>query len=96
MYKLLNNNTDRNIYFAIKSMLNQTCASIQLGNDIQTQWFASKFGLCQGDSLSSTLFSLFIHDLANHLKQNCPVLIVGNVVLNCLLNANNMVLIAEN
>ena len=67
-------------------MLNQTCAIIQLGNDIQTQWFASTFGVCQGDSLSPTLFSLFIHDLVNHLKEHCPVLSVGNVVLNCLPN----------
>jgi len=76
-------------------MLNQTSASIQLSNDIQTHWFASNFGVRQGDNLSPTLFSLFINDLVNHLKDKCLVLSVGNVDLNCLLYADDMVLIAE-
>ena len=49
----------------------------------------------QGDPLSLTLFSLYINDLAKHLKQNGSTLNLDNLSINWLLYADDMVLIAE-
>ena len=51
--------------------------------------------LVQGDPLSPTFFSLYINDLAQHLKENGPTLNSDNDSINCLLYADDMVLIAE-
>ena len=50
----------------------------------------------QGDPLSPTLFSLYINDLAKTLKENGPSLKLGDLCINILLYADDMVLIAEN
>ena len=34
-----------------------------------TNWFDIKHGVRQGDSLSNTLFSIFINDLTEEIKQ---------------------------
>lgn len=96
LYKLLSNNIDGKMYFALKSLLSNTYACVQLSNTIQTAWFSNDYGVRQGDNISPTMFSLFINDLVSYLKEKCPVLHLGDAALNCLLYADDMVLIAEN
>ena len=84
------------MYFAVKSLLVNTQASVQLGMNLSTPWFQILSGVRQGDTLSPTLFSLFINDLVTHLKENCPTLHVNDMSLNALLYAGDMVLFAEN
>ena len=60
MYKLLNYNIDGNMYFAIKAMLNQICASIQLSKDIQTQWFASNVWCVQKVTVCRQHFLVYL------------------------------------
>ena len=96
LFKLLSNKIDGKMYFALKSVLSNTYACIQLTDQIQTGWFSNNFGVRQGDSISPTLFSLFINDLVCYLKVRCPVLSFGDASINCLLYADDMVLIAEN
>ena len=52
-------------------------------------------GVRQGDPMSPTLFSLYINDLAKHLTENGPTLNFDNLSINCLLYADDMVLITE-
>ena len=55
-------NVDGKIYFAIKSIYNESQACEKL-NSYLTDWFDCKNGVRQGDTLSPTLFSVFINDL---------------------------------
>ena len=63
-YKLLMYNIDGKIYNSIKSLYSHPLSSIKL-NNYRTDWFTTESGVRQGDSLSPTLFGIFIYnDLA--------------------------------
>ena len=95
LYSLISHNIDGKLYFAIQSLLSDTVSCIELMQGCRTNFFANKSGVRQGDPLSPTLFGLFINDLARTMKEECPVIQVGDAVLNCLLYADDMVLIAD-
>ncbi len=95
LFKLLSHNIDGKIYKAIQSLLITTEASIKLSENLQTGWFSNDFGVRQGDSISPTLFSFYINDLVQVLKERCNTVKVGDIVLNSLLYADDMVLISE-
>ena len=45
--------------------------------------------------LSPVLFSLFMNDLPQHFKQNnCPGMVLGNQSLNCLMYADDLLVIS--
>ena len=82
------------LYWSLKSLYSGPLAAVQINEHI-TDWFPVKAGLRQGDSLSTTLFALFINDLALELKQtNCGVSIAGDLI-NCLFYADDIVILAE-
>ena len=95
LYNLVSNNIDGKFYFAIKSLLCETLSCVELRYDCRTEYFMNQCGVRQGDPLSPTLFGLYINDLARSLKENGPTIQVGDVNLNALLYADDMVLIAE-
>ena len=66
--KLLTYGIDGKTYFIIKSLYQNTDACVKV-NAFFTEWFRTLFGVRQGDSLSPTLFSLFINDLVQGLKE---------------------------
>ncbi len=96
LYKLLCHGIDGHFYQSVKSILSNTKSCVLLNNYVQTEWFDINCGVRQGDSLSPTLFSIFINDVVDHLKSNCPSIQIGDTNLNCLLYADDMVLIGEN
>ena len=96
LYKLIEHNIDGNMYRAIKSLLSNTSSCVRINNELQSNWFINNQGVRQGDSISPTLFSLFINDLAKTIKEEGPKLKIGNILMNILLFADDMVLIAEN
>ena len=96
MYKMLQNNIDGKMYWAVNSLLSNTFSCVQLTSDLKTEYFNVSSGVRQGDPLSPTLFSLYINDLTCELKQAGPMMQLGNVNLNILLYADDMVLLAEN
>ena len=55
-YKLHAAGFDGKMYFAIKSLYNDPQACVQIQNDLFTEWFDTKAGVRQGDTLSPTLF----------------------------------------
>ncbi len=67
-YRLLEYNIDGNIYKCIKALYNHPTCCVQL-NGYHTEWFPTESGVRQGDSLSPTLFALYINNLAETLKQ---------------------------
>jgi hypothetical protein len=65
--KLVQENVTGSIYFAVKSMLerNQSCIKI---NGLFSEYFSIDNGVRQGDSISPTLFALFINDLIKEIN----------------------------
>ncbi len=95
LYSLIVNNVDGKFYNNVKTLLTNTSSCIALSNCIRTDWFDVNCGVRQGDSMSPTLFSIYINDIVQHLKTHCPTINIGDTEINCLLYADDMVLIAE-
>ena len=95
LYRLLDNNIVGKMYFAVESILSNTMSCINLDSNVQTNWFDNVCGVKQGDSLSPTLFSMYINDLVKTLKQKGPLINVDGLLLNILLYADDMVLVAD-
>ena len=63
--------------------------------DFSTEWFGQENGLKQGCVFSSTLFSVLMNDLVNMLDEVGIGIDVGKQLINCLLFADDIALIAE-
>ncbi len=66
-YRLLKYNITENIYYCFKALYIHLLACVKVNNYITT-WFDITSGVHQGDSLSPTLFGLFLNDLLKELK----------------------------
>ena len=74
-------------------------------NEYETEYFDCPVGVKQGDCLSPTLFAIFINDLATELKNsnigviledsNIGVILEDSMLINILLYADDIVLLAE-
>ena len=93
LYKICNYGIDGKFYFSIKSLYQNTTASVKLNNYI-TEWFETPNGVKQGNTLSPTLFSIFINDLAKEIKKfKCGIAIGLNTYVCSLLYADDIVII---
>lgn len=59
--------------------------------------FNSECGVKQGDCFSPTIFNIFNDDIVNDLKQHvkCKPVDVNNLYVNCLLYADDIVILSE-
>ncbi len=62
-YKLLEYSIDGKIYKSIKALYNYPLSKAKV-NRYTTIWFITESRVRQGDSLSPTLFAIYINDLA--------------------------------
>ena len=93
-FRLLNYGIDGKFLQVLKVMYNNLKICVTLHNSL-TNWFSSNVGVRQGDTLSPTLFNLFVNDLATEIKTlECGVKI-GNKSVSILLYADDIVLISE-
>ncbi len=83
------------LYWSLKSLYSSPVYAVQV-NDHITDWFGVKAGVRQGDNLSTTLFALFINDLAIELKQSGCDVMISVEKLCCLFYADDIVIISEN
>ncbi len=65
-------------------------------NDNITQWFDISSGVRQGDSLSPTLFGLFINDLISEVKTLNLGVNINDIIISILAFAGDIVIIAQN
>ena len=93
-FKLLKYNIRGKIYNTIKLLYSATFNTIRI-NNFYTDWFPSTSGVRQGDTLSPTLFSIFINSLATELNELKLGLQVGNTHVSILLYADDMVLLSD-
>lgn len=82
-------------YKTIKSMYNNTELCVKVDKKHMTENFSSNIGVRQGDNLSPTLFKIFINDLVNCFDGTCKPVVLNSINLNCLLYADDLVLISE-
>ncbi len=61
-------NIDGKNYNSINAMYKHPLSCVKL-NSNDTDWFPTEGWVCQGDSLSPTLFAIFINYLASEMKQ---------------------------
>ena len=81
-------------YNIVKNMYMDNILRIKIDNGL-TDAFHSKLGVRQGDTLSPHLFTIFINDLVDIFDDNCDAVSMGNFNLNCLMYADDVILISK-
>ena len=94
-YKLLIHNISGNIYWAIRSLYNNTISCVRL-NNLYSKWFDVTTGVRQGDNLSPTLFGIFINDLAIEIQNLGLGVTIGEHKVSILLYADDIAILSEN
>ncbi len=94
LIKLLNLNIGGSFYNVIKDMYSENISSVRSGNFI-TPSFKCETGVRQGDSLSPTLFDIYVNDICNLFDASCQPVNVWDYVTNCLFYADDLVLISN-
>ena len=95
LYKLLKNGIAGNFYNVIKNMYVDNNLSVKM-QDGFTQSFMSTIGVRLGDTLSPDLFKIFINDLPDIFDISCHGVDIGTYHLNCLLYADDVILLSQN
>ena len=93
-YKLLLYNIDGPIFNAVKSLYSDPVACVKL-NRSYTDWFGTNSGVKQGDSLSPTLFCIFINDLITEINNLELGVDIGTRNLSILVFADDIVLMGD-
>ena len=77
-------------------MYQNTKLSVKLDSNSRTDFFKSHIGIRQGDNLSPNLFKILLDDLPKALKlPECKAVSLNNRDLNCLMYADDIVLLSE-
>ena len=93
--RLLQYGVDEKLYRTNKTLYQYSVSCVKIIN-CNTEWFEISSGVRQGDTLSPSLFSLFLNELAVELENmNNGVDINGNTVCT-LFYADDIVLFADN
>ncbi len=95
LLKLLRLGIGGKVYNVIKRMYESCLSRIKLRNGL-TELFSTTIGIKQGDSLSPSLFNLFINDIVDELKNiGTDPVSLNNRKLECLLYADDILLLSE-
>jgi hypothetical protein len=94
LHKLLTNGINGNVYKIIKSIYQETTCCIKI-NDMLTNWFETESGVLQGDTLSPTLFNVFINDLVSEVNMLNKGIPIGDHNLSILLYADDIVIMSD-
>ena len=69
---------------------------VKVNKNTMTESFLCNKGIRQGEGLSLVLFSLFMNDLLEYFRaHNCPGVKLGNQSLNCLMYADDLLVISN-
>jgi len=78
LHKILHTGIDGKFYFTLKALYESTKSCVEV-NGNKTEWFDTVLGVRQGDSLSPSLFSIFINDMAKDVKDMNMGVDIGNL-----------------
>ncbi len=94
LYKLLKVGVHGHLYENIKAIYSKSLCSISI-NDLLTDWFDTKSGVRQGDTLSPTLFGIFVNDVVTDVNKLNVGLDISGRQISILLYADDIVLLSE-
>ncbi len=94
LYKLLTNGIYGHVYKNIKNIYVHSTCSVKI-DELLTNCFQSHSGLEQGDTLSPTLFGIFINDIVREINDLNLVVKIGNKKLSILLYADDIVFLSD-
>ena len=78
----------------LKSMYDRVVSAVKVKSGL-TASFTPLVGVRQGCSLSPTLFNIFVNDIVDIFNSTCDPLIMGECKINCLLYADDLILLSE-
>jgi len=94
LYKLLKCGDNGRLYNNIKCIYNQTFHCINV-DEMLTSWFDTECGVRQEDTLSPTLFGIFINDIVEEANALDAGIKLGNEQVSILLYADDIALISD-
>ena len=95
LYKLSRFGIHGHMYNAISALYKDPRARVTI-SQFSTDWFECSIGVKQGDTISPTLFAIFVNDLADELKRaGLGINITNDVSVSCLFYADDIILLAE-
>ena len=94
LYRLLLYGMGGKVYNSIKNLYSDTYSCIKLNSNF-SNWFVTESGVRQGDSLSPTLFALYINSLAEEIKSLNNGVILNGKNVSILLYADDIVLMSD-
>ena len=81
-------------YNIIRNMYVDNILRLKIGNGL-TEEFYSEIGVNQGDNLSPNLLKKFIIDFAEIFDKECGGTTLGDIEINCLMYADDVILVSE-
>jgi hypothetical protein len=96
IYKLKRSGIGDSLYKLMKDMYTRPDATIRVKvKDKLSNMFKLLVGVNQGDPLSPLLFNLYVNDIHHYFDDSCCPVTLGNTQLNCLLYADDLVILSE-
>ena len=92
--KLLKAGIKGKVYNNVKNIYEFSKTSVKV-NDLLTDWFETTSGVKQGDTLSPTLFSIFVNDLITEINVAKTGINIKDKHIGILLYADDIALISE-
>ena len=94
LYKLQTCGINGNIYEILKSIYAETTCCIKI-NEMLTDWFNTESGVLQGDTLSPTLFNIFVNDLILDVNSLDKGIYFGENRVTILLYADDIAVMSD-
>ena len=93
-YKLKKIGIGTHFFNIIKCMYSENEVCLKLKDQI-SDFLKPSVGVKQGDNLSSSFFNIYINDLTSSFTYECHPVTIGNTKINCLLYADDLILLSE-
>lgn len=94
LYKLIKIGVSKTFIKLLSSMYQNIKSSVKTPEGL-TDTFNSSVGVKQGCNLSPNLFNIFLNDLCDNFLDNCDPIRMENLKLNCLMYADDLLLLSE-
>ena len=94
LYKLRENSIGSKAFTIIKDMYKCCQSSIKIENQF-SEFFEINRGVKQGDSLSPTLFNIYVNDLHSIFSRQCDPVCIDTNYINSLSFADDLVILSE-
>ncbi len=95
LLKILKLGITGKFYQAIKSMYTENFTAVKVNGRV-TDFFECSLGVRQGDSLSPTLFNLYINDLGHMFNtDDSEPAMYGDIKVGCLMYADDLVILSD-